>query len=222
LLSKTARQCRKSWRPDAGGSVGRVTAAVVIPVKAFAEAKVRLAPALGPDARAELARTMAEQVVAAAHPLPITVVCDHVEVAGWAAGLGLTVEWTPGLGLDGAVHAGVAAVEAAGATPVVVAHADLPLARGLSQLAGIGDQRTVVLVPDRHDDGTNVIVLPAGTAFRFAYGPGSFARHRAEVERLGLRLRVERDPWLGWDVDQPADLALPTEAELLRASSSVR
>jgi len=45
--------------------------------------------------------------------------------------------------------------------------------------------------------------------FIFAYGAGSLARHVAEVERLGLALRVERERRLGWDVDLPADLVTP-------------
>jgi 2-phospho-L-lactate guanylyltransferase len=196
-----------------------VTAAVVVPVKAFSAAKVRLAAALDPAARAALARSMAAHVVAAAAPLAVTVVCDDPVVADWATGLGVTVGWTPGLGLDGAVEAGVAAVEAAGATRVVVAHADLPLARGLATLAqpGVVEPTSITIVPDRHAEGTNVIVLPAGCGFRFAYGPGSFARHRVEAARLGLAVRVVHDARLGWDVDLPGDLDLPTDAELARA-----
>jgi 2-phospho-L-lactate guanylyltransferase len=125
------------------------------------------------------------------------------------------------LGLDGAVEAGVAAVEAAGATRVVIAHADLPLARDLARLARPGrpgvEPTSITLVPDRHGDGTNVVVLPAGCGFRFAYGPGSFARHRAEGARLGLAVHVVHDPHLGWDVDIPADLDLPTPEDLARA-----
>ncbi|HYI60424.1 MAG TPA: 2-phospho-L-lactate guanylyltransferase [Acidimicrobiales bacterium] len=192
-------------------------AAVVVPVKAFRTAKVRLAAALDPAARAELARQMATLVVAAAAPLPVTVVCDDEEVAAWARGLGVTVAWTPGLGLDGAVEAGVEAVAATGADRVVVAHADLPLARDLAPLAD-GPRDEVTLVPDRRQDGTNVIVLPARCGFRFAYGPGSFARHRAEAARLGLAVRTIRDARLGWDVDLPTDLDLPTEADLARAA----
>ena len=64
----------------------------------------------------------------------------------------------------------------------------------------------VTLVPDRANDGTNVACVPADAGFRFAYGPGSFARHRAEARRLDLPLRVVREPSLGWDVDVPADL----------------
>ena len=65
----------------------------------------------------------------------------------------------------------------------------------------------VTLVPDRRDDGTNVLRLPAGSGFRFAYGPGSFRAHRAEATRIGLPVRVLRIPDLAYDVDWPADVA---------------
>ena len=48
--------------------------------------------------------------------------------------------------------------------------------------------------------------VPSGGGFTFAYGPGSFQRHGAEARRLGLGLRVVREPLLGHDVDVPADL----------------
>ena len=65
----------------------------------------------------------------------------------------------------------------------------------------------VTLVPDRRDDGTNVLRLPArATDFRFAYGPGSFRAHRAEAMRTGLAVRVVRNPNLAYDVDWPADV----------------
>jgi 2-phospho-L-lactate guanylyltransferase len=57
---------------------------VLVPVKAFAEAKLRLAPALPPLARAELAKAMATAVLDAARPLPTAVVCDDLDVAAWA------------------------------------------------------------------------------------------------------------------------------------------
>ena len=67
----------------------------------------------------------------------------------------------------------------------------------------------VLVVPDRHLDGTNVISLPSASGFRFAYGPGSFQRHRAEAVRLGLAVTVLADESLQWDVDVPADLLHP-------------
>jgi 2-phospho-L-lactate guanylyltransferase len=180
--------------------------AVLVPVKAFRDAKLRLAPALEPAARASLARTMAEAVVAAAAPLPVHVVCDDDEVARWAASAGAQVLWKPGRGLNGAVNEGVSDLADRGVDRVIVAHADLPHAL---ELAWVGDGDGVTLVPDRRDDGTNVAAVPSGSGFTFAYGPGSFARHVAEAARLGLEVRVAREPRLGWDVDLPDDLLAP-------------
>lgn len=180
--------------------------AVVVPVKDFTRAKVRLAEHLDGDARAALAREMAEIVLAAAAPLPVSVVCDDLAVRTWAESVGAEVIWTPGLGLNGAVQAGVTELARRGVDTVVVAHSDLPLATSLAWVAATAG---VTLVPDRRLDGTNVIAVPAAAGFRFAYGAGSFERHRAEGLRLGLPVRIVRDPRLGWDVDHPADLALP-------------
>jgi 2-phospho-L-lactate/phosphoenolpyruvate guanylyltransferase len=186
-----------------GGAPG---AAVLVPVKAFASAKQRLAPALAPEARIALATAMAATVLDAAGALPTAVVCDDEEVRRWAEGQGAEAIWTPGLGLNGAVGAGVAHLARRGAGRVVVAHADLPLATDLAWLA---DTDGVTLVPDRHGDGTNVACVPAGSGFEFAYGPGSFRAHRAEAARRGLVVRLVPDPRLGWDVDVSADLEPP-------------
>jgi 2-phospho-L-lactate guanylyltransferase len=180
---------------------------VLIPVKSFTEAKVRLADALPASERAALARAMGARVITAAGQLPVSVVCDDEDVAAWAVGLGAAVIWSPGVGLNGAVTDGVLRLAASGAIEVIVAHADLPLADDLARLSGFAG---VTFVPDRHGDGTNVLCVPTGVDFRFAYGPGSFARHRDEADRLALPYRVLRDPRLGWDVDVPADLDLPT------------
>ncbi len=176
---------------------------MLVPIKAFAGAKGRLAASLGPAQREALARRMAERVLRAAGSLPVTVVCDDEAVAAFATDHGAAVVWAPGRGLNGAVTDGVDRLAEQGAAEVIVAHSDLPLADDLSRLAG---HAGVTLVPDRHDDGTNVLVVPTFVGFRFAYGAGSFARHRAEADRLALPYRVLRDPRLGWDVDVPDDL----------------
>ena len=176
---------------------------MLVPVKAFSQAKARLAAVLDEPGRASLAREMAARVLAAAAPLPVTVACDDEEVAAWAESCGAAVAWTRGLGLNGAVAAGVEALAAQGAGRIVVAHADLPHARDLAPIAAGGG---VVAVPDRHEDGTNVLAVPATSGFRFAYGPGSFRRHEAEAARLRLPFTVRRPADLTWDVDVPADL----------------
>ncbi len=179
------------------------SATTVIPVKAFAAAKRRLAPVLDPAAREHLARRMAATVVAASGRLPVVVVCDDPAVRTWAAELAVEVIWTPGLGLNGAVGAAVDQLAARGVEQAVVAHADLPLA---TDIGWVADFDGVTLVPDRHGDGTNVACVPTGAGFAFAYGAGSCARHEAEARRLGLPVRVVADAALGWDVDRPDDL----------------
>lgn len=176
---------------------------VLVPVKAFSQAKKRLAGVLGPAERAALAQKMAEHVVRAAHPLPVAVVCDDQDVAAWAASLGASVLPEPGRGLNGAVEAAVAALARRGAHRVVVAHSDLPLAGPLGWLAEV---EGIALVPDRRREGTNVISLPAACGFRFSYGPGSFERHQHEAARTGLPVHVVDHPDLAWDVDFPWDM----------------
>ena len=182
--------------------------AVLVPVKRFSEAKLRLAPALSPERRAELARTMAERVVASAGGLPVAVVCDDRGVAAWARAQGALVIWEPGRGLNGAVAEGVARLAAAGVELVVVAAGDLPLASDLRWVTErwSSERLGVTIVPDRRHDGTNVIAVPTHPTFGFSYGPGSYSRHVAEAERLGLPVRVVHDSPLAWDVDLPADL----------------
>ena len=181
-------------------------AVALIPVKGFRHAKERLAPALDGEARSRLARDMATRVVAAAGPLPALVLCDSEDVATWADEVGAETLWCPGTGLNGAVAAGIDELRARGVDRAVVAHSDLPLA---GSLAWVVEWPGITIVPDRRRDGSNVIGLPVSSDFRFAYGPGSFSRHLAEAQRLGLGLQVIRHPELGWDVDDPADLEVP-------------
>lgn len=182
-----------------------MNAVVLVPIKGFAAAKARLDGALDAEARAALARELAATVIAAAAPLPVLVVCDDDDVAAFARRHGTDVLRQRRPGLNAAVAEGVEHLARGGVERVVIAHADLPRATKLADLAD-GESDGVVVVPDRHGDGTNVLTVPTGVGFRFSYGPGSFAAHRAEAERLGLEVRVVEDDDLGWDIDTPADL----------------
>jgi 2-phospho-L-lactate guanylyltransferase len=198
------------------GQGAEVTVAVLVPVKAFARAKARLTPVLDQRARTRLARELADRVVLAAGSLPVSVVCDDEEVADWARGAGATVHWCPGRGLNGAVTDGYERLGVEGVDRIVVSHADLPLILDFDEVL---ETAGAALVPDRHEDGTNVMALPARTGFRFGYGPGSFDRHRAEADRVGLDVTVVRSSRLRWDLDVPDDLTMPddVQAEPLRS-----
>jgi 2-phospho-L-lactate guanylyltransferase len=182
------------------------TSAVLIPVKSFAAAKQRLGSALPDAQRRGLVKQMAAQVILASAPLAVAVVCDDAEVADWARLHGALVIWEPGRGLNGAVESGVVRLAELGVESATVAHADLPLAAGIGRLERFDG---VTLVPDRQDNGTNLIRLPIDCGFRFSYGPGSFERHLQECARLGLPVSVLRRAELAFDLDWPTDLPLP-------------
>lgn len=175
---------------------------VLVPIRSFDDAKSRLAESLDPQARRVLMRRMAETVLAAAHDLPVWVVTDDDEVVQWAQELHVRTQSVGVSGLNPAITAAAAAAASAGAARILIAHADLPYASDLRVVSGSG----VVIAPDRRRDGTNVMSLPTDTGFKFAYGPGSFAKHRAEAARLGLDFCEVDDASLAWDVDSPADL----------------
>jgi 2-phospho-L-lactate guanylyltransferase len=186
-------------------------AGVVIPIRAFSVGKARLSGTLEDAPRAELAEWMADQVVAAAAPLPTVVVSSADDVRAWGVRHRLTVLDDPG-DLNRAAEAGVAWCAGHGMVRAIVAHADLPRAPagGLVRLAADDDRPIVTIVPCHRDDGTPVISIPVGTPFALAYGPRSFRRHVTAAHAAGLAVRVVRDPLLGFDVDLPADLAALT------------
>jgi 2-phospho-L-lactate guanylyltransferase len=181
--------------------------AVVVPLRAFAAGKARLAGRLDEEERAALGRRMAERVVAAAGLLDIAIVSNAPEVREWATGLGHTVLADPG-NLDAAATVGAQWATRLGSTRLAVVHADLPCARSVEPVLRDGGLPIVTIVPCHRDDGTPAISLPLPlpAAFRFAYGAGSFRRHVANAHRAGLAVRVIRDRDLGFDVDLPDDL----------------
>ena len=180
-------------------------AALVVPLRAFAVGMERLADRLDPDARAALARRLADTVLDAGRGLPTVVVSSAPEVVEWARARDVDVIDDPG-SLDTAAEVGRRWARDAGLQRVVVAHADLPDARSFDALTRDGEIGILCLVPDHRCDGTPVLSTPTDVDIRFAYGPGSFARHCREARRLGLGLRVVRAPELAFDVDLPSDL----------------
>lgn len=188
------------------------TTGVVIPIRAFSEGKSRLAPYLSPEDRARLLEAMAERVVGAAGALPVTVVTGAPEVRSWAEDLGLEVLDDPG-SLDAAARVGRDHWAAAGLDRVAVVHADLPLVDRLDELARPGKAPVAVLVPCHRDDGTPALSVPTRSPFEFAYGPGSFERHRKAAAGAGLEVReLLHVEGLRRDVDSVEDLDVLTEA----------
>jgi 2-phospho-L-lactate guanylyltransferase len=190
-----------------------VRLAVLVPVKRFTAAKGRLTGVLGSDDRARLAEWMASGVLDVLAEIPTFVACDDDAVAAWAQRMGAQVIWGAGLGLNGAVDDGVGHIVSMGFDHVLVSHADLALP---GTLLDVARDDCITLVPDRRDDGTNVMSFPAAHPIRASYGGGSFARHlRQALSMANVDVEVRRDPGLSLDLDTPRDLAHPLIRKVL-------
>ncbi len=148
-------------------------------------------------------RALASEVLTAADGLLRWVVCDDRSVAEFALCAGAQVIWRGG-GLNPSVQAAVETLTREGFERVIVCHGDLALPGSFSDF--VTPARTVVIAPDRHSDGSNVISVPVDAGFRFAYGRGSLDRHVDEATRCGLPVMMIDS--LDLDIDTPEDLAL--------------
>jgi 2-phospho-L-lactate/phosphoenolpyruvate guanylyltransferase len=178
----------------------------LVPVKALAEAKGRLAPTVGPLQRRLLAIAMFEDVIAALQAVPElaapVVVSPDREVWRRADAMGCrVVEEPPGAGdLNGALAAAARSVR--DGSPLLVVAADLPLASpaGLERVLAAA-RAPVAVVPSADGGGTNVLAWRDPASFAPSFGPDSAARHLA----VPGAVRVE-EPGLSLDVDTLEDL----------------
>jgi 2-phospho-L-lactate guanylyltransferase len=180
----------------------------LVPLKALAEAKGRLAPEVGPLQRRLLAIAMFEDVIAALQAVPglaaPVVVSPDREVWRRADAMGCrVVEEPPGAG-DLNRSLGSAAAAAGNGSALLVVAADLPLASpaGLERVLAAAEA-PVVVVPSHDGGGTNVLAWRDPASFAPGFGPDSAARHLA----VPGAVRVD-EPGLSLDVDTAEDLGL--------------
>lgn len=187
-----------------------MTCWALIPVKPRGLGKTRLDPALGPWEREQLVVAMFHHVLETVHSSPGV---DRICVLGaQRPGIGRKATVLPdhGTDLNAALASGLAVcVAAAQPDRILVLPADLPCltADDVERLARLPDG-VMGIAPDRHGTGTNALSLPtqAGAWFPFAFGEGSFARHRKLGLDMGMAVMPVHSPGLSRDIDEPADL----------------
>ena len=199
----------------------------ILPVKRFDAAKQRLAAGLDDERRSALAAAMLEDVleaIGAARSIGRTIVVSGDPLAQEIAS-GAGAEIVPDPADEGHVEAalaGIARAEVEGDERVVLLPGDCPLldARELDRLLTGVPTEYVAIVPDRHGEGTNALVLSPPGAIRPAFGEGSRARHEAAAREAGIPFGLEELRSLALDLDTPADLiALTRELEADRGSA---
>ncbi|MDB5699773.1 MAG: 2-phospho-L-lactate guanylyltransferase [Alphaproteobacteria bacterium] len=87
----------------------------------------------------------------------------------------------------------------------LVVHGDLPglCAADVDAMLDGAERQGSAIAPDRHFTGTNALALADDRPFEYAFGTGSFERHRAS---LGSECGIVCRPGLGLDLDTTADL----------------
>jgi 2-phospho-L-lactate guanylyltransferase len=184
----------------------------ILPIKSFGAAKQRLAGLLGSGARQALVQAMFQDVLASLRRVEgldaIAVVTANPAAERAARGEGVVVVADgEESGHNEAAALGTAYAVEHGFDRALLVPGDTPLVdpREIERLLG-GDGPGLVVVPDRHGDGTNALLISPPRAIEPAFGPGSRTRHEQLAATAGIRCRVEPLPSLAIDVDTPEDL----------------
>lgn len=101
-----------------------------------------------------------------------------------------------------------------GASGVLILPADLPLITPqdlLPLLEKAQNPPVVVIAPDRHQDGTNALLVRPTGLIEYRFGPGSFEEHCRRARRAGAQLHICPQAALGLDVDVLEDLKLASK-----------
>jgi 2-phospho-L-lactate guanylyltransferase len=188
----------------------------ILPVKSFGAAKQRLAGMLGSGAREALVQAMFQDVLRALRQVPeldaIAVVSANTVAQKAAKGEGVTLlDDDFEQGHSEAALIGVRHAVEQGFDRVLLVAGDTPLLEPaeVSELlaAGERDGTGLLVVPDRHGEGTNALLLAPPTAIEPSFGPGSCARHQELAAAAGVTCAVHPVHSLALDVDTPDDLA---------------
>jgi 2-phospho-L-lactate guanylyltransferase len=196
----------------------------IIPVKPLRSGKSRLAGSLTADERAELNRTLLQHTLKTLSNLKevehVLVVSRDPQALTVARMYGArTVREDGQPHLNTALKRATVVAQVYATRGVLVLPADLPLISRedvLTLIEHATDPPVVVIAPDRHEKGTNALLISPSGLIEYDFGENSFQRHCQRVKEAGARLEVVNLPSLGLDLDLPEDLELVRKLELTK------
>ncbi|HEY3291200.1 MAG TPA: 2-phospho-L-lactate guanylyltransferase [Anaerolineae bacterium] len=185
----------------------------LVPVKTLARAKSRLAGTLDPPARAQLMHDTLRRTLQALHDIEsitqVVVITRDDEVSDWARQWGAVVLHEHDDGLNESLRE--ARTQYAEADSLLIVPADLGWleAQDIRAMVALADlSPAVVIAPDRHDRGTNALLLRPPDVIDFRFGQGSAQAHAQLAQDKGITAQWYRSNSTSLDVDDPSDLAL--------------
>lgn len=190
--------------------------ALLIPVKDLTRTNQRLASCLSQPQRTKLAEAMLEDVsksVAAVRGIDrVFLLSSYRPALAMAGRLGWeTIVETHQVSESDSVDFGSRVCEARGVTSLLRLPIDIPLVQPqdieqLFAMVKVEEGPSVVMVSSRDGTGTNAILRTPPALFPSHFGPGSLAKHLAEVRRYGAGCRVIRCPRIELDIDDEEDI----------------
>lgn len=192
----------------------------IVPVKRFRAAKRRLHDSIDEPGRSRLIAAMLEDVLSALgraelveRVIVVTGERRAEKVAMRAAARNrrpLEVLRDPAdHGHSEAAVLGIIRAKSLGARCVALLPGDCPLLdpAELDGALGRAVDQGVAVIPDRHGEGTNGLILVPPDAIAPGFGPGSRERHLERAAARGISATVEALPSLALDLDTPPDLS---------------
>jgi 2-phospho-L-lactate/phosphoenolpyruvate guanylyltransferase len=196
----------------------------IVPVKTLRRGKSRLAGVLTEDERKHLIQTLLTNTLRTLATVPdisqTLVVSSDSAALAMARDLGARTvqeDGTPELNM--ALRRATVVAKVYATDGVLVLPADLPLLRAediRTILLHAYPPPVVIIVPDRHRDGTNALFTSPAGLIKYSYGPGSFKKHCDSAKEIGARLEICELPDVALDLDLPEDLELYKQHETLQ------
>jgi 2-phospho-L-lactate guanylyltransferase len=188
----------------------------IVPVKPLRRGKSRLAGALSEDERTELNRTLLQHTLETLTDLKeleeVLVISRDPQALTIARNYGArTVRENGQPELNTALKRATVVAQVYATRGVLVLPADLPLisrADVMTLIERASEPPVVVIAPDRHEKGTNALLISPAGLIEYDFGEDSFQRHCELVRKAGARLEIVNLPNLGLDLDVPEDLEL--------------
>jgi 2-phospho-L-lactate guanylyltransferase len=186
----------------------------IVPVKPLSRAKSRLSEALLPEQRELLATELLVRTVRLLVPLTrirgVLVISRDTKALAMVRDLGAnTVQESGAPELNNALLRATQVLKAWQADSVLVVPADLPLlaAEDVEEMVQRGRyHNTVVIAPDRHETGTNLLFVRPPGLIPYAFGENSFAAHQRLALDANANVSIYRSERVALDVDWPDDL----------------
>jgi len=185
----------------------------IVPVKRLRRAKSRLARSLKANQRAALARSMLARTLdllaAIDRVAGVAVITSDLTAQDIARAKNAIPLAETEAGLNAAVAQACAWAAAQGAPGALIVPIDLPLltASDIESMIDLAiEPSCVVIAPDRHDEGTNALLLRPPQVIQPAFGVSSCEAHRVRAAEQGVPSRIFRSMTISLDIDLPADL----------------